>query len=172
MPAKKFDLLVLQIKPNQEQTTSPWAWHCWTPGLVWHFRRVFLSSWPAPSRFPFFLRNFLFCSTISRSKMFPCSSVGDGEELAGLTAAIAIFYNTRSGTYTPSVVCRILITCFCKHWLLYGECFPDNWKLYYIKLGDNPKITVEIIPVVCIDQIKCLNFMLLLQRHPHNNNHS
>ena len=35
-----FDLLVLHIpvlsliKPNQGQNTSPWAWHCWTPGLV------------------------------------------------------------------------------------------------------------------------------------------
>ena len=22
------------IEPNQGQNTSPWAWHCWTPGLV------------------------------------------------------------------------------------------------------------------------------------------
>ena len=35
-----FDLLVLHIQvlswidPNQGQNTSPWAWHCWTPGLV------------------------------------------------------------------------------------------------------------------------------------------
>ena len=39
-PAKNFDLLVLNIpvlswiKPNQGRNTSPWAWHCWTPGPV------------------------------------------------------------------------------------------------------------------------------------------
>ena len=49
-PAKNFDLLVLhipvlsQIKPNQGQNTSPWAWHCWTPGLVF-FLFNFYSTW-------------------------------------------------------------------------------------------------------------------------------
>ena len=34
------DLLILHIlvlswiKPKQGQSTSPWAWHCWTPGLL------------------------------------------------------------------------------------------------------------------------------------------
>ena len=37
---KNSDLLILcilvlsWIEPNQGQNTSPWAWHCWTPGLV------------------------------------------------------------------------------------------------------------------------------------------
>ena len=41
-PAKNFDLLVVfhipvlsSIEPNQRQNTSSWAWHCWTPGLVY-----------------------------------------------------------------------------------------------------------------------------------------
>ena len=52
-----------------------------------------------------------------------------------------------------SLVCRILITCLCKQWLLSGNHFPLYRKLDFIKLGDNPKITVEIIPVVSIDQM-------------------
>ena len=88
--------------------------------------------------------------------MFPWSSVGDGEELAGLTAAIAIFYNLRSVSNPEpleSLVCRILITCFCKQWLLSGKHIPVYRKLDFIKPWDNPKITVEIIPVVRIDQM-------------------
>ena len=44
-----FDLLVLHIlilswiEPNQGQKTSPWAWHCWTPGLVHNTGQMKLS---------------------------------------------------------------------------------------------------------------------------------
>ena len=31
-------LILFWIKPNQGQNTSPWAWHCWTPGLVFHLK--------------------------------------------------------------------------------------------------------------------------------------
>ena len=90
-------------------------------------KELFLSSWSAPSRFPpFFLRYFLFCSTISRSKMFPWSSVGDGEELAGLTAAIVIFFDQRSvSNHEPREPPekRTLIPCFCKQWLLCWQTF-------------------------------------------------
>ena len=35
----KHILVLSWIEPNQGQNSSPWAWHCWTPGLVSEYLR-------------------------------------------------------------------------------------------------------------------------------------
>ena len=37
-------LILFWIKLNQEQNTTPWAWHCWTPSLVVSCKTWFMGS--------------------------------------------------------------------------------------------------------------------------------
>ena len=42
IPLKLQTLILPWIKPNQEENTSPWAWHFWTPSLVLYYIAVVL----------------------------------------------------------------------------------------------------------------------------------
>ena len=44
-------ILLSSIEPNQGQNTCPWAWHCWTPGLVglWFCLNQYKMNKPRPT---------------------------------------------------------------------------------------------------------------------------
>ena len=67
IPLKLQTLILSWIKSNQEENTSPWAWHCWTPSLVLY---VYKTQSCLPAAFPIGGLRFHRHNTQIRSQIF------------------------------------------------------------------------------------------------------
>ena len=111
-PAKNFDLLVLvlsYLEPNQGQNTSPWAWHCWTPGLVIAFIQgirapTFDSKFQEASKN--FAKSFLFKEKLYEDLLakisFFSEHPGINEQILEYAVVAAILHRDDVSTHLPN----------------------------------------------------------------------